>query len=81
MKQYKIFENSSGSRETIKQGWSWPAFFFGFIWAFVKKMYLLGIGLIVVFFLVGLIGTVSGAKAMREAVNAVMKKAREYLGD
>ena len=37
MKQYKIFENSLGTIEIVKQGWSWPAFFFGFIWAFTKK--------------------------------------------
>jgi hypothetical protein len=28
--------------EPVKQGWSWPAFFFNSIWAMVKKMWLLG---------------------------------------
>jgi hypothetical protein len=42
MKQYKIFENEVGRREAVKQGWSWPAFFFGFIWAFVKRQYVAG---------------------------------------
>lgn len=28
--------------EAVKQGWSWPAFFFNPIWAMVKKMWLLG---------------------------------------
>ena len=50
MKQYKIFENSEGEIEAVKQGWSWPAFFFTSIWALVKRMYLLGIGAFVAFF-------------------------------
>ncbi len=52
MKHYRIFENKAGRREAVKQGWSWPAFFFTFIWAFVKRLYgaglliLIGVGLI-----------------------------------
>ena len=42
MKHYKIFENEVGRREAVKQGWSWPAFFFVFIWAFVKRLYVAG---------------------------------------
>ncbi len=42
MKRYKIFENPAGRREAVKQGWSWPAFFFTFIWAFCKRMYATG---------------------------------------
>jgi len=56
MKQFKIFVNSGGAIEAVKIGWSWPAFFFNIIWALVKKMYLLGIGLfvaLIVFFFVG----------------------------
>ena len=37
MKTYKIFKNPTGQYEAVKQGWSWPAFFFGGIWACVKK--------------------------------------------
>jgi hypothetical protein len=47
MKQYKVFKHSSGAIEAVKQGWSWPAFLFSFIWAMVKKMWALGIGLFV----------------------------------
>jgi hypothetical protein len=42
MKQYKIFENQAGRREAVKQGWSWPASCFSFIWAFWKRMYATG---------------------------------------
>ena len=46
MNQYKIHENQLGIREAIKQGWSWPAFFFTWIWAFIKKMNAIGGGTI-----------------------------------
>ena len=49
MKTYKIFKNPTGQYEAVKQGWSWPAFFFAGIWACVKKMWGLGIGIIIVF--------------------------------
>src|ERR1035441_8573641 len=42
MKQYRIFENEVGRIEAVKQGWSWPAFFFTFIWTFVKRLYVAG---------------------------------------
>lgn len=45
-KQYRIYENTLGVREAVKQGWSWPAFFFSFIWAFVKKMNAVGGGVV-----------------------------------
>ena len=51
MKQYKVFKHPSGASEAVKQGWSWPAFFFSFIWAMVKKLRVLGVGLLVGFFL------------------------------
>jgi|ERR1035441_246617 hypothetical protein len=42
MKQYKIYANQLGLREAIKHGWSWPAFFFNWVWAFIKKMNAIG---------------------------------------
>jgi hypothetical protein len=47
MKQYKVFKHPSGEIEAVKQGWSWPAFLFSFIWAIVKKMWAIGIGLLI----------------------------------
>jgi hypothetical protein len=47
MKQYKVYKHPSGAIEAVKQGWSWPAFLFSFIWAIVKKMWAIGIGLLV----------------------------------
>ena len=41
MKTYKVFEKG-GQRIAVKQGWSWPAFFFQWIWAFSKNLSLPG---------------------------------------
>jgi hypothetical protein len=44
MKTFKIYEPPTGECEAVKQGWSWPAFFFGPIWALVKTLWGLGVG-------------------------------------
>ncbi|MDO9161214.1 MAG: TIR domain-containing protein [Methylococcaceae bacterium] len=41
-KQYKVFQHPSGLVEVVKQGWSWPAFFFGGLWALYKKLWAIG---------------------------------------
>lgn len=47
MKEFKIYQHPDGKREAVKQGWSWPGFFFGPIWALVKKLWGLGAVLLV----------------------------------
>jgi hypothetical protein len=42
MTEFKIYVNPQGATEAVKQGWSWPGFFFNAIWALVKKMWALG---------------------------------------
>ena len=73
MKQYKIFQDSSGNREAVKQGWSWPAFFFSFIWAFAKKQWVLGvafiIGALVFGSIVGAVGAVGGGEGPDALIN------------
>lgn len=61
MKQYKIFRHPTGATEAVKQGWSWPAFFFSFIWAMVKKQWALGVGLVAAFIILGVILGLAGA--------------------
>ena len=54
MKQYRVFEHPSGSKEAVKQGWSWPALLFGVIWALIKKLWAIFggmIGVLVLFFI------------------------------
>ncbi|MCP4133723.1 MAG: DUF2628 domain-containing protein [bacterium] len=60
MKQFKIYANPRGTHEAVKQGWSWPAFLFGVIWALVKQMWVLGFGLPGFFFVLGFIAAVAG---------------------
>lgn len=51
MHNYKIFKDPLGVYEAVKQGWSWPAFFFSTIWAFIKRIWWLGFGLVLLSFL------------------------------
>jgi hypothetical protein len=76
MKQYKIFKHPSGTSEAIKQGWSWPAFFFSYIWAMVKKQWALGVtALIAVLmfgFVVGAAGGDEGGDALINIVSIII---------
>lgn len=42
MAVYDLYRDAGGDSAAIKQGFSWPAFFFGSAWALGKKMYGLG---------------------------------------
>ncbi|MBO1109425.1 DUF2628 domain-containing protein [Plesiomonas shigelloides] len=53
MKQYKIFRNASGQVEAVKQGWSWPAFFFSVIWAIAKRLWIIAIWAILIVMAIG----------------------------
>jgi len=39
MKTFSIFEHPTGQMEAVKNGWSWAAFFFGWIWTLVERLY------------------------------------------
>ena len=45
MKQFKVFHHPSYGYEAVKQGWSWPGFLFGPVWALVKKLWLVAIAI------------------------------------
>lgn len=68
MRQFKIFKHPSGTIEAVKQGWSWPAFFFGFVWAMVKKMWKLGIGVVLAILVIGFITGIAASEEMGEAI-------------
>lgn len=56
MKQFRIFENGiTNQLEVIKVGFSWPGFFFGWIWAAVKALPLHSIVLFVISFALAII--------------------------
>ena len=42
MNNFTIYKHPNGLTEAVKQGWSWPAFFFTIFWCFAKKITKLG---------------------------------------
>jgi hypothetical protein len=55
MKEFKVFEHLDGQVEPVKQGWSWPGFFFTYIWLFFKRCRVLGILILSFYFIMGFI--------------------------
>ncbi|OZI71858.1 DUF2628 domain-containing protein [Bordetella genomosp. 12] len=43
MRSFNVYEGSNGAYRVVKNGWSWPAFFFGSIWAFFAQLWLIGV--------------------------------------
>ena len=70
MKTYKIYASPLGINEAVKQGWL-ARFFFSLIWALVKKMWLLGVTLFVIFIFLGIIGGVLEASSGKEAATGM----------
>ena len=48
MTDYKILKHPLGKIYAVKQGWSWPAFFFTYFWALFKKLWLKGVCALIV---------------------------------
>lgn len=47
MRTFDVYRHASDGHEAVKQGFSWPAFFFTWIWALLKKLWGQGLALIV----------------------------------
>lgn len=43
MRSFNVYERSDGKCKAVKNGWSWPAFFFGSIWALCMQLWLIGL--------------------------------------
>lgn len=43
MKVYRIYEHPELGRRTVKEGFSWPGFFFTAIWALWKRLWVIGL--------------------------------------
>jgi len=54
MRQYSILKNEEGTVKAIKQGFTWPGWFFTWIWCLVKKLYIHAVAFLVLNILVGL---------------------------
>lgn len=49
MRKFNVYQfgTSNGHFEAVKDGWSWPGFFFNWIWAFAKGLNKLGALLVI----------------------------------
>jgi len=50
MKKFGVYKDANDSYELIKEGWNWPAFFFGAFWALSKKLWIISIGIFLALF-------------------------------
>ena len=57
MRVYKVFEHPMGRYEAVKDGWSWPAAFFGIFWSLFKKLWAVSLALFVLGIFLGFINT------------------------
>jgi hypothetical protein len=48
MKAFEVWGHPVQGYEAVKSGWSWPGFFFLWIWAFIKKLWLYGVTLLAI---------------------------------
>jgi hypothetical protein len=64
MKQFDIFEDERGNRQVVKEGFSWPGFFFKWIWALGKGMPGYALLFVVTATLALIIDRLSGAQHM-----------------
>ena len=56
MHTYKVFKHPAKKDfKAVKQGWSWPGFFFDLIWVFFKRMWFIGFVIFGFFFMLGII--------------------------
>ncbi|PLC05602.1 hypothetical protein CY658_00485 [Variovorax sp. RO1] len=69
MKTYKIFKDPLGSVQAIKDGWSWPAFFFGAFWALYHRMWWVGLGFLGVVTLIVFAEDAIGTEAASGVIN------------
>ena len=47
MSAFRIYQNSENKVKAVKDGFSWPAFFFSIFWLFVRGLYLYGFILVI----------------------------------
>lgn len=56
MKTFEIYQHTDGHLEAVKQGWNWPAFFFGAFWALSCRLWTIAILTFVAVFAVSMAG-------------------------
>ncbi len=75
MKQFDLYQHASKDPEAVKVGFSWPGFGFGYIWTFVKGLWVHGFLL-----LLGSITIVTLAGGSGAAANIVMLAVAVFVG-
>jgi len=63
MKQYKVYEKSQNQYEAVKQGFSWPGFFFSFWWCLFKKLWVIAVILVGSLLCLGILVNIVGLNA------------------
>ena len=53
MKRWDLFTHPTQGTMAIKQGFSWPAFFFTYIWAYTKRLWTVVLGFLAAHFVSG----------------------------
>src|SRR4051794_30434829 len=48
MRAYEVFKHQEQGAKAVKRGFSWPGFFFPYIWALSKQLWLIGAVLLLV---------------------------------
>ena len=72
MKTFKVYQHPVTGYEAVKVGFSWPAFFVGFIWMLVKKLWGIA-GLWFVFYIVlSIIETVTDEAGSEPGLPAIV---------
>ena len=79
MKEFKIYANPQGSYEAVKQGWSWPALFFGMIWSLAKRLWALSLGVFLSFLILGIIASTVGGE-LGKAIDTLATIAAFVMG-
>lgn len=65
MNSYDAYYHEAFGYEFVKAGWSWPAFFFVWIWAITKKLYLAAGSVVICSFIIGVIMTSTTYPSLR----------------
>lgn len=66
MKTFDVYSRSNKGYEAVKKGFSWPAFFFNWIWALIKGLWMIALGFIGVYILLGILYELSNQNPILE---------------
>jgi uncharacterized RDD family membrane protein YckC len=79
MKQFKIFKSPAGEVQVVKQGFSWPAFFFNVTWAMFAKMWLIVICVLFFFIILGITIVITTGSVVTETGGALINFASSII--